>query len=544
MAWMIGKPSDFPSWITVSPESGNGSANIIITIAPNLNDQSRSYPLLFLASNGDKGQVTVNQSGNIAVTGVVVTPNAVSLAVGTTQQLTFSLQPVDATDKRVTWSSSDSGVATVDGDGLVTAVTPGIATVTITTVDGSKTDQCMVTVKTPATFTPLTWATVQSVVDGMDHADILDMSELSSIPDHPVPNSSAIIAINKSITVTALLDPLGFSSGTLTLPFQDVAFVLSDNPTVTFDKIGSFRSPSGPAQPIISGTGNVVIKESSFNGTGTDMTTPPPIIDISGDLWMYGTIAEDIGGNIIHTSSIVGMTVDAPGSTKGGTAIHARNVTMEGGYIDGGYSYVSGAPAGNGIEASGNVTIKGHNIQGLLLGDPLMPFETTLIFGGSASDGDGGHAIVAAGTVTINGGGVMGGNGSGTNSKGGDGLIAGGDVYLEGERYDYYSDGGMSFTCYIRSGVGDYITGVPFRFSGSATTPSRTLTANTAMICGVNAIQYTAYCCMELQPNDRALLNDCRIGWYTNIPLFSGGWYKITNPFATWGTFDNATELL
>ena len=149
MAWKIVKPSNFPSWITVTPESGNGSTNITITIAPNLNDQSRSYPLFFLAANGDNGQVTVNQSGNIAITEVVVTPNAVSLAVGATQQLTFTLQPVDATDKSVTWSSSDSDVATVDGDGLVTAVAPGIATITITTVDGGKTDQCMVTVKTP-----------------------------------------------------------------------------------------------------------------------------------------------------------------------------------------------------------------------------------------------------------------------------------------------------------------------------------------------------------------------------------------------------------
>ena len=397
--------------------------------------------------------------------------------------------------------------------------------------------------KTATSHTPLTWATVQSVVDGMNEGDILDMSELPMIPDYPVPNSTAVITISKSITVTALLDPLGFTSGTLKNTFQNVAFVLSGNPTVTFDRIGSYRVSAGAAQSLISGTGNVIIRESNFYGNAAGMLTPSPTIDIDGDFWMYGTIAENIDNNIIHTTSVAGMSVDAPGSTKAGTAIRARNVTIEGGFIDGGYSYVSGAPAGNGIEASGNVMIKGHNILGLISGDPLMPCETTLVYGGSASDGDGGHAIVAAGTVTINGGGATGGNGSGTNSKGGDGLIAGGNVYLEGERYDYYSDGGMWFTCYIRSGVGDYITGVPFRFSGSSASPARTLTANTAMICGVNAVLYAAPYCMELQQNDRAIFDDCRIGWYTTIPLFSGGWYKITNPFATWGTFDNATEL-
>ncbi|MDR2969626.1 MAG: hypothetical protein LBV32_08495 [Tannerellaceae bacterium] len=113
-------------------------------------------------------------------------------------------------------------------------------------------------------------------------------------------------------------------------------------------------------------------------------------------------------------------------------------------------------------------------------------------------------------------------------------------------------EGRNLWSCYVRPGTGNYVPGVPFVFSGDENSPARTLTANTAMISGQSRNTnitppdggYVAPWTIELQANDRAILDDCQIGWYSNIPIFSGGWYKITNPFVnTWGTFDNATEL-
>ena len=81
----------------------------------------------------------------VAVTGVKLSQETASLTVGGTLTLTATVEPEDATNKNVTWSSDNESVATVDG-GKVTAVSTGTANITVTTEDGSKTATCVVTV--------------------------------------------------------------------------------------------------------------------------------------------------------------------------------------------------------------------------------------------------------------------------------------------------------------------------------------------------------------------------------------------------------------
>jgi uncharacterized protein YjdB len=82
--------------------------------------------------------ITVSTSA-ILVTGVTVTPAVFSLLRDQKAQLAAATTPTDATNQNVTWSSSDPAVATVDSQGKVTAVSPGKATITVTSVDGGKT---------------------------------------------------------------------------------------------------------------------------------------------------------------------------------------------------------------------------------------------------------------------------------------------------------------------------------------------------------------------------------------------------------------------
>ena len=83
----------------------------------------------------------------VAVTGVTVGPATSTGAVGSTVQLTATIAPAGATGKKVTWSSSNSAVATVDVRGLVTRLKTGTATITATSQDDvAKTGTSAITV--------------------------------------------------------------------------------------------------------------------------------------------------------------------------------------------------------------------------------------------------------------------------------------------------------------------------------------------------------------------------------------------------------------
>lgn len=94
--------------------------------------------------------VTVT-AATVPVTGVTVDPTEARLEVGATKQLTATVTPAEATVKTVTYTSSNTDVATVNADGLVTAISAGTATITVrSTADAAKMDTCAVTVTAPA----------------------------------------------------------------------------------------------------------------------------------------------------------------------------------------------------------------------------------------------------------------------------------------------------------------------------------------------------------------------------------------------------------
>lgn len=82
----------------------------------------------------------------VAVTGVSLSKTSLSLVEGGSETLTATVTPSNATNKAVSWKSSDATIASVDNSGKVTAVKAGSATITVTTTDGSKTATCSVTV--------------------------------------------------------------------------------------------------------------------------------------------------------------------------------------------------------------------------------------------------------------------------------------------------------------------------------------------------------------------------------------------------------------
>ena len=90
-------------------------------------------------------EVTVNEK-IYNVESVALDQESITLTEGETATLTATITPENATNKAVTWSSSNEAVATVL-EGTITAISAGTATITVTTEDGAKTATCEVTVE-------------------------------------------------------------------------------------------------------------------------------------------------------------------------------------------------------------------------------------------------------------------------------------------------------------------------------------------------------------------------------------------------------------
>lgn len=111
----------------------------------------------------------------IHVTGVTLSETSLSLEKGTSETLTATISPSNATNKNISWSTSNEDIVTV-ADGVVTAVGDGDATITVTSEDGGYTASCSVNVYTP------------SVIPSTSDSVILTFSELGYENAETVPS--------------------------------------------------------------------------------------------------------------------------------------------------------------------------------------------------------------------------------------------------------------------------------------------------------------------------------------------------------------------
>ena len=83
----------------------------------------------------------------VPVAGVKLDKYAILITEGDKSTLSATVLPSNASNKDVSWASSDANIATVSKDGEVTGIKPGSTTVTVTTIDGKKTAKCQVAVE-------------------------------------------------------------------------------------------------------------------------------------------------------------------------------------------------------------------------------------------------------------------------------------------------------------------------------------------------------------------------------------------------------------
>jgi len=191
-------------------------------------------------SNGQKVEIDENGKltpAEIKVTGVTLDKTPLSLVEGDTATLTATVEPANATNKTVTWASSDEKVATV-ADGTVTAVSEGTATITVTTADGGFSDNCAVTVTAKAVTVTFEGADVDPIT-------VLPGTEI----ELPTPDDTRD-EIFRYWTVAG--DPVGtrYYGGETVEITEDVTFVANwkDNSYIPIPPTQPTR-PTRPAEP-------------------------------------------------------------------------------------------------------------------------------------------------------------------------------------------------------------------------------------------------------------------------------------------------------
>lgn len=120
---------------------------------------SETYGYISIWSNDHpKGTFTIDTVDTVYATSLTLTPETASLYVGQTQSLSAAVLPANVTHTTVSWESNRPDIATVDANGLVTAISVGSATITATSGDGRKSDTCLITVTAlPPAIQPYLW---------------------------------------------------------------------------------------------------------------------------------------------------------------------------------------------------------------------------------------------------------------------------------------------------------------------------------------------------------------------------------------------------
>ncbi|MHA4808082.1 Ig-like domain-containing protein [Flavitalea flava] len=143
----------------------------------------------------------------VHVTGVTVTPNPSTVAIGYTRTLTATVTPSNASTKSVTWTSSNPLIATVNATGVVTGVALGTDTITATTTDGSFVAVSVVNVTNFVAVTGLTLnpdSVSIGVADKFTLTPVITPSTASVTTVTWVSSNTAVATVNSSGVVSAI----------------------------------------------------------------------------------------------------------------------------------------------------------------------------------------------------------------------------------------------------------------------------------------------------------------------------------------------------
>ncbi len=369
-------------------------------------------PLSGWTEISDISGIVFTIESTVNVTGITLDKTEASMIVGgETLTLTPTVAPGNATDKTVTWTSSDASVATV-ANGVVTAVAPGTATITATATNGTadtsddKTATCAVTVSTATYSVALkegtedaaNWsATPTEQIAGQNVT--LQYAGTKKVKSVKVVKKKAAVATDLS-TINADYEAKDGETLTGTLA-SNVKISIADGATVTLDgvTINGVNDANyewagitclGDATIILSGTNTV---------KGFYEDYPGIQVPVDKTLTIQGT------GSLNASSNGYGAGIGGVNNVACG------NIEIQGGIITA-TSGERGAGIGGGDRADcGNITISGGTVTA------TGGARGAGIGGGrrGPTSGSCGNILISGGTVTATGGenaaGIGGGRG-------------------------------------------------------------------------------------------------------------------------------------
>ncbi len=199
----------------------------------------------------------------VAVTGVTATISSATISAGSSAQITASVQPSNATDKTLTYTSSNTSVATVNAAGAVVGIKAGTATITVKSSNGKTATVNVTVVETPA-------AEVQ-----------LDKTEVE-------------LTVTGTVTLKATVLPSNVSDKTITWTSEDQTVASVDqNGVVTGLKVGTTTIKATNAKTGVFATCEVTVKENSIVANGVTATVTNPYEDNAGTVYQNTVLVGD-----------------------------------------------------------------------------------------------------------------------------------------------------------------------------------------------------------------------------------------------------------
>ena len=305
-----------------------------------------------------------NPTGTVNVTGVSLNKTSASMAVNGTLTLTASVTPANATNKNVTWSSSNTSVATVSSSGVVTAKATGDTTITVRTSDGGYTATCAVSVKALQSISVSGQITTFSGGDEFEFGGTVTANYGSDIYED-VTSSATFDGYDMSSTGQQTVTvSYGGKTTTYTINITESEEGLASGSVVATNGAFEGWTPSGTGDAYKDGsarfdsTGDTVYKFSIFTGDVSDFMTSLKVT-INGK--HNSSTTGDPDGNIYKVEAISG---DANNIIVKSTLTKQGADTFGTSYKDVDFDFSSGLAGTTGIrftystKSSGNLAVK------------------------------------------------------------------------------------------------------------------------------------------------------------------------------------------